>query len=240
MPGQPSELDAAVRQLYDAFAYCRPRAELRDDFCAHCVSQAEADALVSPPVRDLEPALLRAFVSEAISWTWGSPDDLWCYLPRVLELVTVGEFGSHDFGRLFFVMSLGWRDWPHDQRDAVTSYLNALWRATIGGYWLPSKLDALDLLEAAGDLGVPVESYLREWETDGGEPAALHLAWLIRHGPSRWGNPDAEWSRTTSRWVSGPAPRRVLAAAAAVASTPEIAANLSGAVSILDSWGPAT
>jgi hypothetical protein len=192
--------------------------------------------LVSTPIRDLEPTLLRAFVSEAISWTWGTPDDVWCYLPRVLELVAVGEFGPVDIGRLFFVIGLGWRAWRHDQRDAVTSYLNALWRATIGGYWLPCSLDVLDLLEAAGDLGVPVESYLHAWETDCGEPAALHLAWLIRHGRSRWSDPDKEWSGATTRWMRGPAPRRVLAAAVTAASTPEIAANLSGALSIIDSW----
>lgn len=166
MPGQPSEVDAAIQQLYDTFADCRPRAELRNDFCAHCVSQDEADALAGTPMRDLEPAVLRAFVPEAISWTWGSPDDLWCYLPRILELVAVGEFGRYDISGLFTAMSAGWGDRRHDQQDAVTGYLKALWRATISGNWLLCKLDVLDLLQAAEDLGITVDSYLHAWETD--------------------------------------------------------------------------
>ena len=113
-------------------------------------------------------------------------------------------------------MSVQWREWPQDQQDALIRYLAALWRATIAGYWLPGKLDILDVLEAVGDLGVPVDSCSREWETDSSEPAALHLAWLIRHGPSLWGsNPAAEWSRAVGQWAMGPAPRRVLASALA-------------------------
>jgi hypothetical protein len=236
VPGQLSALDVAVRQLYETFAECRRRAELRNDFCAHCVSQHQADALVSTPVRDLEPALIQIFVADAISWTWGTPDDLWCYLPRVLELVAAGEFGRNDISGLFTAMRAGWSDWRYDQTDAVTGYLNALWRATIGGYWLPCKLDVIDLLEAAGDLGIPVDSFLHAWETDSSEPAALHLAWLIRHRPSRRGRWAAEWSQATNQWMRGPGSRRVLTSAVAVANTPEIADNLSGALGILDTW----
>src|SRR5258708_284980 len=220
MPGQFSELDVAVRQLYDTFAARHRRAELQIDFCAHCVSPQEADALVSTAVRDLEPALLRVFVANGVSWTWGTPDDLWYYLPRVLELVAVGEFGRYDMGGLFIAMSAGWDDWPQDQRDAVTAYLTALWRATIGGYRPPGKRDVLDLLEAAGDLEVPLDSCLRAWETDRGEPAALHLASLIRHGSSRWGNPAPEWSQAIGQWMRGPAPRRVPSSAAGAPRNP--------------------
>jgi hypothetical protein len=125
-------------------------------------------------------------------------------------------------------MGRQWRGWPQDQQDALARYLTALWRATIAGCWLPGRLTVLDVLEAAGDLGVPVDSYLRAWETGGSEPAALHLAWLIRHGPSRWGgDPAAQWSPAIGWWIMGAAPRRVLASALAAVSTPDIAANLS-------------
>ncbi|HEY2595883.1 MAG TPA: hypothetical protein VGK33_18480, partial [Chloroflexota bacterium] len=140
---------------------------------------------------------------------------------------------------LFIAMSTAWADWPPNQHDAITAYLTALWQATIGGYWLPSKLDVVDLLEAAGDLEVPLDSYLRAWETDRGEPAALHLAWLIRHSSPWRGNLAAEWSLALGQWMREPTPRRVLAAAVMAAGTPEVAANLSGALDILNSWGQA-
>jgi hypothetical protein len=232
MPEEFGGLDAAVRRLYEAFA-ARPRDVL--DFCAHCVSPHDAQSLVKTPLRDLDADLLRDFVFNAVSWTWGEPDDLWYYLPRVLEFVATGEFGRSDIKGMFSALSTRWRDWPQDQQDALTDYLAALWRASITGYWHPGKLDVVDVLKAAGDLGVPLNSYLGAWET-AGEPAALHLAWLVRHGLSRIGNnPSAEWSLVIRQWLTGPAPRRVLASALATPSTQEVAANLSGALAILDS-----
>lgn len=135
-------------------------------------------------------------------------------------------------------MGIRWRDWPQDQQHALTRYLTALWRVTLTEYWHPRRLDALGVLEAAGDLGISVTPYLYDWESRGGEVAALHLAWLIRHGPSRWErNPAEEWCQVIDQWMMGPAPRQVITSALAVASTPEVAANFSGALDILDSWG---
>jgi hypothetical protein len=238
MPSQLPDLDAAVRQMYDAFA-ARPRS-VPLDFCAHCVSPQDAEELARTPLRDLSADLLHLFVTNALAETWGDPDDLWYYLPRILEFVVAGEFDNCQISRLFGEMSARWRDWPQDQQDAVTRYLAALWRATIARDWLPGELDAFNMLTAAGDLGVPVDSYLRVWETYSSEAAALHLAWLIRDCCSQWGgNPAAEWPKAIGQWVMGPAPRRVLASALAAGSTPEITANLSDVLAFLDSLGSA-
>ena len=156
MPDELRELDAAVRQLYDAFAARQRRGQL--DFCAHCVSPQEAEALIESPLGDLSADLLRVFVLNAISETWGTPDDLWYYLPRVLEFVAIGEFSRYDISGLFIAVSLRWRNWPLDQQDALTGYLTALWKAIIAGYRLPGKLDVVDVLEAVSDLGISMDS----------------------------------------------------------------------------------
>jgi hypothetical protein len=44
--------------------------------------------------------------------------------------------------------------------------MSALWQATLAGHRHPGKLSVLEVLEAAGDLGLPADSYLRMWETD--------------------------------------------------------------------------
>src|SRR5215469_2345641 len=118
------DVDSAIRRLYAAFA-ARPRSP-RLDFCDHCVSAEDAEALVSLPLRDLGADLLRDFVFNAISWTWGEPDDVWYYLPRVLEFVVSGELGRYDVSGLFTAISTRWRDWPSDQQDALARYLTAL------------------------------------------------------------------------------------------------------------------
>ncbi|HEX3924179.1 MAG TPA: hypothetical protein VHY31_17980 [Streptosporangiaceae bacterium] len=228
MPDQLNGLNEAVSALYDAFASRSRRAEIEFDACDHCVSPEEARALARTPLHDLDGELLSTFILNASAWTWGTPDDLWYYLPRILELVAAGEFNI--LWNLFMVMGQRWRDWPQEQQEAMARYMSALWQAVIAGYWHPVKLTVLDVLEAAGHLGIPADSYLRAWETDATEAAALHLAWLIR----KRHKPDTEWSRQVDRWLSGPGPRTLLGQALYAASTPEVAATLSAALANLD------
>lgn len=230
MPDHLTGLNEAVRDLYEAFASRSRRAAIEFDACDHCVSPQEARALARTPLQEISAEVLSTFMLDAISWTWGTPDDLWYYLPRILELVATGGLNSYDLWSLFPVMGQHWRDWPPEQQDAVSAYLSALCQATIKGYWHPGNLSVLEVLEAAGNLGLPADSYLRMWENDLGEPAALHLAWLIRSRPS----PDAEWSREVDRWLSGPAPRSLLGQALATASTPEVATTLSVALATIN------
>src|SRR5262249_33146268 len=129
MRDQLDGLNEAVRALYDAFASRSRRAEIEFDACDHCVSLEEARALARTPLRDIDAGVLSAFILNASSETWGTADDLWYYLPRILELVATGEFNSDDLWSLFTVMGLRWRDWPQEQQEAVGRYMSALWLA---------------------------------------------------------------------------------------------------------------
>lgn len=222
--------------MYDTFESRSRRAEIEFDACDHCVSPEEARALARTPLHDIDAEVLSTFILNASSQTWGTAEDLWYYLPRILELVATGEFNSYDLWSLFLVMGLQWRDWPQEQQDAVDGYMSALWQATLAGYWHPVKLSVLEVLEAAGELGLPADSYLREWEANASETSLLHLAWLIRNRPK----PDAEWSRQVDEWLSGPAPRSLLGQAPDAASTPEVAATLSAGLASVSSEGHPT
>ena len=192
--------------------------------------------LAATALRDISPGLLRHFMWNALACTWGTPDDLEHYLPRILELVASGEFDSIDTGSLF--RRLPWREWPGCERAALSGYLTALWRATITTNRPPGTLDLLDVLEVAADLGMSVDPFLHEWEKDGSETVALRLARFIQHDLSpRDPSPDTEWEQAIDLWITGQAPRHIVAAALASARTPEAAAILSGARKILDSWG---
>lgn len=154
MPEASREIDAAVQLLYDAFASQPRRAHL--DFCDHCVSPQEADALVRTPIRDISADLLQVFVLNAMSETWGSWEDLQCYLPRILELVASGDLGRYDVSGLFSGMGIRWREWPEAQQHALTAYLTALWRLILAEHSRPGSFDVPDVLEAAQVMGITV------------------------------------------------------------------------------------
>jgi hypothetical protein len=229
---EPGELAEAVARLYQVFASRHRRAGIEFDACDQDASPQERRELARTPLRELRGGLLSTFVLNATSWTWGTPDDVWYYLPRILELVAAGELAPSDLWSLFRVTGQYWRNWPHDQQEALAGYVMALWRATLSGYWHPVVFTAIDVLAAASDLGLPVDDYLGVWETSPGESPALHLAWLIRN---RTRNDDLE--RHLDEWLVGPAPRRVLTQALRAASAAGVAATLSAALAELGHKG---
>jgi len=226
---EPGELTEAVARLYQVFASRPRRTGIEFDASDQDASPQERRELARTPLHDLKAGLLSTFILNATSWTWGTPDDVWYYLPRILELVAAGELAPTDLWSLFRVTGHYWRSWPRDQQEALVRYMMALWRATLSGYWHPAAFTATDVLAAASNLGLPAKQYLSEWETSPGESPALHLAWLIRN---RTRNNDG-LERQLSQWLAGPAPRRVLGRAVRAASTPEVAANLSAALAEL-------
>ena len=227
--GEPGELTEAVARLYQVFAGRPRRAGIEFDASDQDTSPQDRRELAHTPLRDLKAELLSTFVLNATSWTWGTPDDVWYYLPRILELVAAGELAAGDLWSLFRVTGQYWRNWPHDQQEALVRYMMALWRAALSGYWHPAAFTVTDVLAAATNLGLPAKQYLSVWETSPGESPALHLAWLIRN--RTWNNDALE--RQLDQWLAGPAPRRVLARALRAPSTPEVAANLSAALAEL-------
>jgi hypothetical protein len=124
MPDEDRTPDAAVQRLYDVFA-AQPRGGPLG-FCPHCVLPDEAEALAATPLRELGADLLGLFLTNALSWTWGEPDDLWYYLPRIFELAAAGELGTGEIHALLTSGVSVLRDWPQDQRDAVAGFLTAL------------------------------------------------------------------------------------------------------------------
>ena len=84
---EPGELAEAVARLYQVFASRPRRAGIEFDACDQDASPQERRELARTPLRDLKAGLLSTFILNATSWTWGTPDDMWYYLPRILELV---------------------------------------------------------------------------------------------------------------------------------------------------------
>jgi hypothetical protein len=75
-----------------------------------------------------------------------------------LILIADGCTDRYEFGYLLSHLAIRWRGWLQEQQRALSGYLVALWHATLVRSWYPSLLD---VLQAAGEMGLPVGSYVR-------------------------------------------------------------------------------
>jgi hypothetical protein len=179
----PDELDAAIDDLYRAFARRPARAHVAG--CPCCVRDEDHARLTARPLRELATADLSKLAWKALT-TWGDEDDLARFLPRLLELLAREPGGWADEEILLGKLELGgWRAWPAGEVAAVTRYLHALWRATLATY--PPRLDVTGLLRALSRLFDDLGPFIAAWDADASVAALCNLARLVTdHQASLW------------------------------------------------------
>jgi hypothetical protein len=101
-------------------------------------------------------------------------------LPRVFEVLLSDQWAAFEFG----LSGLKGRTtgWPVAERDAIDSVLKTAWKVLLSTY--PAAIayvsSASDLLELAGQLDLPIASFLDIIDQQQPNPAAdLHLASLV-------------------------------------------------------------
>jgi len=117
-----AEIEAAVEELYAAFARPTPRVV---EGCPCCMSEAQLRTLVETPLRELTSDQLREYTA-LVLLTVGSADDLRHFWPRMVELAVGGErypdleivFGKPTLG--------GWREWPAREQAATERFVDAV------------------------------------------------------------------------------------------------------------------
>ena len=117
-------LDKLINGLYETFAQY---AELGDSFCGYCYSQSELQRIKLTPLRQLNPDDARMLLWE--------PSDHWengrvyrHYLPRMLQIMGPPYWVEDLYVEHVFetMLSLGFANWPVDERMAVSKYLAML------------------------------------------------------------------------------------------------------------------
>lgn len=230
--GAVTDLDQAVDALYTAFSRYPLPAEV--DVCDHCVSPEEVQATRAAPLRELTASVLAPYAGNALS-TWGEEDEFRYFLPRLLELIVLEELDGWFYGSLLLnKVGVRWEEWRAREREAIIGLVGVWWERTLKHY--PRDVDVMTMIEIIADgLGLGLDPYLAEWESNTTEAAARHMAWLM-HDYTVGVSHDAEWYTVLTEWITGPAPAAILERAFYSAGSPEVARSLSDALETHRVW----
>lgn len=195
------DLTEAIDGLYRVFARYELPSEI--DMCDHCVDPADLRALHGVPLRELTEAALMSYASN-LFLVGGSDQDFRYFLPRLVELTTLGELWYHGT-RL--VRYLGQGTWTPRERTAIDDFLLVWWRATLADVRAdPSAEDVLEAISAAdAEPGRYLEA-LEEATTEAGVDNLSELVWAWTGG--RPFLPDG-WKPVYDAWMHGPHPLEV-------------------------------
>lgn len=213
-------LSCAIEALYATFARYKLSGAVAG--CPHCTSSDDDRLLNSDPLQKLPPANLERFAFKAVS-TLGTLEDFKHFLPRILELAALqGKIGHVDFeiilGKLDYT---GWTHWPEGERQAIRSYLSAMWRHELCIY--PAPVEADDCLCGIGNCEDDLQPYLQIWQGENGAASLNHLTDFIadnaRHLLKGKGLGNAFWkerepqARQVIQWLLAPSMAKKLESA---------------------------
>lgn len=161
----------AIDQLYDHFApYPRPKSIA---CCPCCFDEDDERELLSYGRLRTTPAEALRSYAASVLFTVGSLDDYRHYLPRIMEIACGEGFAFPDVegvvGRLGYAE---WTTWPQDERDAIETFLRAIWEHAL---FAPDPVLTVDetlcgLGNAVDDLG----PYLATWAQHLSDERAAH------------------------------------------------------------------
>jgi len=202
-------LGAAIEELYRTFSCYRLPKHLTG--CAHCVSDADHALLYSKRLRLLGPKELSRFAFKAMT-TWGGADDFRHFLPRIFELIAAD--GGRDwidpevvFGKLPYG---DWLRWPEHERQALSSFFEALWSNVLGHF--PHPFDADSFLCCLGHALADLTRFLNSWQISESMTSAQHFACFVEHN-SLGLNPakNKVWSLRNAWWTHRATPANQVA-----------------------------
>ena len=171
-------MHSSVAKLYEVFKPYR----LGDDFtgCQHCVSVEDSAKLASKPMQELSVDDLNRFAFKSMS-TWGAERHFKHFLPRLFELL-LSEYSNFNFpevliGKLRYAK---WDDWPDNERNAVTNFLQYLWSYHLA---IPPEFDGDDrvatLLNALSETTNSFHPYFELFLAQDSSAPAHHIREMI-------------------------------------------------------------
>lgn len=170
-------LERAIERLYETFAHYALRPHVEG--CDHCVFPEDNKKIHSKPLRDLTPTDLSKYAHKAMT-TWGEEEDFKHFLPRLFELLVLGDDWLVSVESLIGKLDYAaWREWPKLEQEAIEEYLMALWQFALVSVNNYGRIDDYlwGIARAMNDLG----PFLDAWREKCHEsvPALRHMADFI-------------------------------------------------------------
>jgi hypothetical protein len=194
--------EAASEALYRVFAPYQPGGLVAG--CSHCMSEEQMALLTATPLRAHSAESLGRFAFSAMN-TWGTERDFKYYLPRILALFpfqTVGAVYPELIAEK--LLQAGWSTWPHEERGAVRSYIEALWELLLTSEVDSLQVQAEDVLGWATRLFHDVGPFLSSWERTSSPAADVHLTRLLEafnYEPQGVPRAFGAQAATVARWL---------------------------------------
>jgi hypothetical protein len=169
-----NELEQAIRLLYQTFANYRPGDNFAD--CSW-LTQDAAKILTSKPLAELSVQEIEEYASHAVSFC-GDTNDYKYFLPRILELLAIGENPYLNTSSIFFPLyDADWQNWSPNEKSVVDKFFVELWKRLLNTY--PFHLYAEECLNSFAWIIEDLTPYLHLWRQNRSLSSLQHLAFFI-------------------------------------------------------------
>jgi hypothetical protein len=193
----PSDLDAAIEELLDAFER-RPKPANPLMCVGHCTDQADYEELCRISPRDLDGDLLDHYRSNT-SFDW---ELMTHFMPALLRAMPTDD-GISDLTVTIGLLAR-WPELTERERAAVDTFCRA-WLADTLSRWPTRGHTASRVLEATAQIGLDIVPYLAYWETVDTDEARWQLVDTVVD------DPEPLFAATFDRWLLTPAARAMIA-----------------------------
>jgi hypothetical protein len=155
-------LEQSIADLYRVFErYPRPEQVYGSPISVSAEDIARLSG--AGPLQSMSGAELSNYAFKALR-TWGTLEDFKHYLPRLLELLSLGsDWLLYPELLLANLTSAKWFEWPLDEHEVIAQYLLALWQSAVLGKYL-GCMRVSEFLKGLGSDVVELEPFLSYWK----------------------------------------------------------------------------
>ncbi len=165
----------AIENLYMAFRRYHSKGTAAP--CPCCHDENAGETLQRVPLRQLSNRDLHEFAFDALN-VWGSVNDWKHYLPRILELCSLGDLDTDIEIVLSKIGRAKWMEWPAEEQQAMRQFLLAFWRKLLSEF--PGVQDVSEVMTGLANIEYDLKPYLAIWlDMLGQQPADKHLMRFI-------------------------------------------------------------
>lgn len=154
------KLKPSIENLYSVFSVYPLNFIIEG--CPCCVSESEKEKIHIKPLRELKSEDLSKYAFKAMT-TWGNRDDFKHFLPRIFELLALGENVMLQESVILRKLEYGdWENWIEEEQYAIRSFLFEWWNDMIKSKSYFDKEVFIQIYRLTKDL----DQLLENWKVD--------------------------------------------------------------------------